>query len=174
LYDEKDEAQKMANQETSQEDRTPAVRKQPKPEQVWIALAHCYRTMSSVIERSFEKTGLSLTDFMLLEALMHKGPMTITEIQSSALLATGSMTAAVDRVESKGLIARTLSKSDRRVRVLELTAEGKALISSVFEGHSANLKEWMSVLSAEECGATFSSLRKLEKHLKTIDNTAPQ
>jgi MarR family 2-MHQ and catechol resistance regulon transcriptional repressor len=143
--------------------------KPPKPEHVWVALSHCYRAMSSLIERSFAETSLSLTDFMLLEALMHKGPLTITEIQASALLATGSMTAAVDRLEAKGLIVRTLSKKDRRARVLELTREGKAVISAAFQQHRENLKQWMSVLSADERAGTFASLRKLERQLKTID-----
>jgi DNA-binding MarR family transcriptional regulator len=106
--------------------------------------------MSSLIERSFLDSGLSLTDFILLEALLHKGSMTITEIQASALLATGSMTAAIDRLESKGLIARTLSKSDRRARVLQLTVQGKAVITRAYQEHSGDLKHWMSVLSADE------------------------
>src|ERR1700761_332285 len=132
--------------------------KQATPEQLWIAIAHCYRAMSSLIERSFQDSGLSLTDFMLLEGLLHKGSMTITEIQASALLATGSMTAAVDRLESRNLIVRTLSKSDRRARVLELTSEGRIIISAVFEQHTADLKQWMSVLSAEERSCAFTSL----------------
>ena len=148
--------------------------KQPRPEHLWVAIAHCYRAMSSLIERCFSETGLSLTDFMLLEALMHKGPLTITEIQASALLATGSMTAAVDRLESRNLIVRTLSKSDRRARVLELTSEGRIIISAVFEQHTADLKQWMSVLSADERSETFTSLRKLEKNLKAIDLDTPQ
>jgi MarR family 2-MHQ and catechol resistance regulon transcriptional repressor len=147
--------------------------KQATPEQVWIALAHCYRAMSSLIERSFLDSGLSLTDFMLLEALLHKGSMTITEIQASALLATGSMTAAVDRLESKGLIARTLSKSDRRARVLELTGQGKAVITLAYQEHSRDLKRWMSLLSADERGSTFTNLRKLEKQLKGIGRDSP-
>jgi MarR family transcriptional regulator, 2-MHQ and catechol-resistance regulon repressor len=147
--------------------------KQATPEQVWIALAHCYRAMSSLIERSFQDSGLSLTDFMLLEALLHKGSMTITEIQASALLATGSMTAAVDRLESKGLIARTLSKSDRRARVLQLTGQGKAVITLAYQEHSGDLKRWMSVLSADERANTFTNLRKLERQLKHIAMDTP-
>jgi MarR family 2-MHQ and catechol resistance regulon transcriptional repressor len=147
--------------------------KQATPEQVWIALAHCYRAMSSLIEWSFLDSGLSLTDFMLLEALLHKGPMTITEVQASALLATGSMTAAVDRLESKGLIARTLSKSDRRARVLQLTGQGKAVITLAYREHGADLKRWMSVLSADERANTFTNLRKLEKQLKSIGRDSP-
>jgi MarR family 2-MHQ and catechol resistance regulon transcriptional repressor len=147
--------------------------KQVAPEQVWIALAHCYRAMSSLIERSFLESGLSLTDFMLLEALLHKGSMTITEIQASALLAIGSMTAAVDRLESKGLIARTLSKSDRRARILQLTGEGTAVITRAYQEHSGDLKRWMSVLSADERASTFTNLRKLERQLKGIAVDTP-
>jgi MarR family 2-MHQ and catechol resistance regulon transcriptional repressor len=105
---------------------------------------------------------------MLLEALLHKGSMTITEIQASALLATGSMTAAVDRLESKGLIARTLSKSDRRARVLQLTGAGTVVITRAYQEHSGGLKRWMSVLSADERASTFTNLRKLERQLKGI------
>jgi len=147
--------------------------KQATPEQVWIAIAHCYRAMSSLIERRFQDSGLSLTDFMLLEGLLHKGSMTITEVQASALLATGSMTAAVDRLESKGLIVRTLSKSDRRARVLQLTGEGKAVITLAYHEHSRDLKRWMSVLSADEHASTFTNLRKLERQLKGIDIDTP-
>jgi MarR family transcriptional regulator, 2-MHQ and catechol-resistance regulon repressor len=104
---------------------------------------------------------------------LHKGSMTITEVQASALLATGSMTAAVDRLESKGLIVRTLSKSDRRARVLQLTGEGKAVITLAYEEHSRDLKRWMSALLADERASTFANLRKLERRLKGIDIDTP-
>lgn len=138
------------------------------PEQTWVALAHCYRAMSSLIEASFANAGLSLTDFMLLEALLHKGPLNITQLQASVLLATGSMTAAVDRLEVRGLVVRVFSAEDRRSRVLELTREGRAAIEPAYEQHSSQLKQWMAVLSAGERASTFASLRRLEKHLKAV------
>jgi MarR family 2-MHQ and catechol resistance regulon transcriptional repressor len=143
-----------------------ALRKRATPEQVWVALAHCYRTMSTHIEQSFVDAGLSLTDFMLLEALLHKGPMTITAIQEAVLLASGSMTAAVDRLATRGLIARTLSPRDRRARLLELTPEGRTVIETAYERHRGQLNQWMNGLSADERAVTFASLRKVEKHLK--------
>ena len=95
--------------------------------ELWIAVARVYRSLSAKIEASFEDAGLNLTDFMLLEALLHRGAMTITEIQHAALLATGSMTVAVDRLESKGLVVRALSTEDRRVRLLQLTEQVTSL-----------------------------------------------
>ena len=137
----------------------------PSPEQVWVALARAYRAVSTSVERQVAESGLVLTDFMLLEALLHKGPMTITEVQESALLATGSMTAAVDRLERKGLLARQSSERDRRARVLVLTPEGDARTRAVYAEHRAQLREWMGVLSPAERAATFAALRKLEQHL---------
>lgn len=163
----------MAERRQGEVKDTLQTRRQTTSEQVWVALARCYRSMSSLIEKSFVDEGLNLTDFMLLEALLHKGPMTITKIQAAALLATGSMTAAVDRLESKGLIVRTLSDQDRRARVLKLTQEGTTAIEAAYERHSAQLTHWMDALSAEERATTFACLRKLEKRLRAVDADAP-
>lgn len=138
----------------------------PSPEQLWVALARAYRAISVAVERNLTESGLGVSDFMLLEALLHKGPMTITEIQASVLLlATGSMTAAVDRLETKGLIERTFTRTDRRARVLQLTAEGRGRITAAYDEHKASLREWLRVLSAEERATTFAGLRKLEQQL---------
>src|ERR1700741_3806869 len=89
--------------------------------QLWIVLAKCHRALSRLVESTIEASGLCLSDFMVLEALLHKGPLTITEIQAKVLLASGSMTVAVDRVERKGLVVRKTTPGDRRARLLELT-----------------------------------------------------
>jgi MarR family 2-MHQ and catechol resistance regulon transcriptional repressor len=92
---------------------------------LWLVLARCHRALNRIAERSIEETGLGLTDFAALEALLHKGPLTITEIHGKVPLALGSMTAAIDRLEKKGLIIRTAARDDRRAKVLKLTPEGK-------------------------------------------------
>jgi MarR family 2-MHQ and catechol resistance regulon transcriptional repressor len=96
-----------------------------------------------------------------LEALLHKGPLTITEIQDKVRLASGSMTAAVDRLEKLGLIVRKSSPSDRRARVVELTAQGKRLAASCFERHAKDLEALMSALSEKEMEQLYGSLKKL-------------
>jgi len=85
---------------------------------LWLVLMRCHHALSKIAEQSIQESGLGLTDFVALEALLHKGPQTITEIQGRVLLASGSMTAAVDRLEEKGLIRRTSAPGDRRVKVL--------------------------------------------------------
>jgi MarR family 2-MHQ and catechol resistance regulon transcriptional repressor len=124
-------------------------------------LTRCYRVVSQIAERSIAATGLCLTDFAALEALRHKGPLTITEIQAKVLLASGSMTAAVDRLEQKGLVIRTSTPKDRRARVIELTPEGRRVVDDAFERHAADLEEAMSVLNAGEKQQLHELLKKL-------------
>src|ERR1700694_1674635 len=101
---------------------------------LWLVITKSYRVLSLLAEQSIANAGLCLTDFAALEALLHKGPLTISQIQEKVLLASGSMTAAVDRLERLGLVVRKASPSDRRARVVHLTAEGKRLAGSCFGG----------------------------------------
>src|SRR6202051_4967434 len=119
------------------------------------------RALSLLAAASIAKAGLCLTDFAALEALLHKGPLTISEIQDKVLLASGSMTAAVDRLEKLGLVVRKASPSDRRARVVELTPQGKRLAASCFEKHAKDLEALMSVLSEKERAQLYGSVKKL-------------
>src|SRR5437899_3528715 len=128
---------------------------------LWLVIAKSFRSLRLVAEQSIANTGLCLTDFAALEALLHKGPLTITQIQDKVRLASGSMTAAVDRLEKLGLVVRRASPIDRRARVVHLTAEGKRLAASSFERHAKDLEALMSALSQHDMEQLHGSLRKL-------------
>lgn len=128
---------------------------------LWIVLMRCHHALSKIAERSIEDTGLGLTDFVALEALLHKGPQTITEIQSRVLLASGSMTAAVDRLEEKGLLRRTSGPGDRRVKILKLTPAGKRIAEAAYGRHAAELESAMTILNPAEKQELRAILKKL-------------
>jgi MarR family transcriptional regulator, 2-MHQ and catechol-resistance regulon repressor len=128
---------------------------------LWLVIAKSYRALSLLAEQSIANTGLCLTDFVALEALLHKGPLTISEMQDKVRLASGSMTAAVDRLEKLGLVVRKSAPSDRRARVVELTVHGKRLATSCFERHAKDLEALMSVLSEREMEQLHGSLKRL-------------
>ena len=128
---------------------------------LWIVLARCHHALALLVERDITGLGLCLSDFMVLEALLHKGPLTISEIQAKVLLASGSMTAAVDRVESRGLVIRKASAGDRRARRIELTPEGRRLIAGAFREHARHLGEAMAVLNEKEKEQVYAGLKKL-------------
>jgi len=128
---------------------------------LWLVLMRCHRALSHVAELSIRNSDLGLTDFAVLEALLHKGPLTIGEIQSRVPLALGSMTATVDRLEERKLIRRTPSPDDRRARVLKLTPRGKAAVEEAFRRHAADLESAMAVLTSSEKRELRSLLKKL-------------
>ena len=128
---------------------------------LWIVLARCHHALNVLVERDIAGLGLCLSDFMVLEALLHKGPLTISEIQAKVLLASGSMTAAVDRVEVRGLAVRKSTPGDRRARRIELTDAGRHLIEEVFQQHERHLEDAVAVLDQQEKKQVYDGLKKL-------------
>jgi MarR family 2-MHQ and catechol resistance regulon transcriptional repressor len=124
-------------------------------------MARSHHALRLLAEQSIVNAGLCLTDFAALEALLHKGPLTISQIQDKVLLASGSMTAAIDRLETRGLVVRKSTLSDRRARIVELTQEGKRIAAAYFERHARDLEDLMSVLSPQEKRQVYASLKKL-------------
>jgi MarR family 2-MHQ and catechol resistance regulon transcriptional repressor len=99
--------------------------------------------MAAYVEQSVAGLGIGLSDFMILEALLHKGPMTMSALCDAVLIANASMTAAVDRLEKKQLVERVAHETDRRVRLVRLTAEGTALSKRLYARHLKDLEELM-------------------------------
>ena len=129
--------------------------------QLWWVMMRSSHAVRLLAEQSIANSGLCLTDFAALEALLHKGPLTITQIQEKVLLASGSMTAAIDRLENRQLVVRKSTASDRRARLIDLTPEGKRVAAERFERHARDLEEIMSVLSAKEKRQLYASLKKV-------------
>jgi MarR family 2-MHQ and catechol resistance regulon transcriptional repressor len=150
--------------------------KQSKPNaaQLWIVLARCHRAVSALVERSIADLGLCVSDFMVLEALLHKGPLTISQIQAKVLLASGSMTAAVDRLEKRSLVIRKTTAADRRARLLELTPAGRQMVERAFKEHSQDLERVMSVLDSDEREQLYAPLKKLGQFAAEALQTKPQ
>ena len=128
---------------------------------LWWVLARSHHSLRLLAERSIANTGLCLSYFGALEALMHKGPLTITEIQDKVILASGSMTVAIDRLEKMRLVVRKSTAKDRRARVVQLTPEGKRVASASFEKHAKDLEQVASILSEKDKTQLYESLKKL-------------
>ena len=113
---------------------------------------------------SIERTELGDSDFRVLEALLHKGPLPVNTLGPKVWLTPGSISVAVDRLVKRGLVSRKDHPGDRRVRQVELTAKGRALIIRGFHEHAAAMEEVFSVLSKNERLTLLRLLKKLGKH----------
>jgi MarR family 2-MHQ and catechol resistance regulon transcriptional repressor len=131
--------------------------------ETWLILWKSTRAIEAYAHQSIENLGLGLTDFAVLEALLHKGPLLISELGKVVLLTSGSMTAAIDRLEKQALVERHDDPSDRRVRLVHLTPKGNKLIKKAFAQHEADIDRLMSTMKGEERKLLAESLIKLRK-----------
>jgi MarR family transcriptional regulator, 2-MHQ and catechol-resistance regulon repressor len=128
---------------------------------LWVILARAHRSLASYVEACIANQGLCLSDFMVLEVLLHKGSMTISEIGDKVLLANASMTSAVDRLERRSFVFRASSDRDRRVRMVHLTDRGRTFISDLYARHVNDIEAVTSALSAREQIQLRALLKKL-------------
>jgi MarR family 2-MHQ and catechol resistance regulon transcriptional repressor len=132
---------------------------------LFVVLSRAAHAVGMRAQRDVEGRGLSLTDFGVMEALYHKGPLPLGEIGHRVLRQSGSITYAVDKLEARGWVRRQPSTDDQRVTFAELTCAGRELMDSVFPGHSETIAEIMAVLTPEEQETTITLLKRLGKSL---------
>jgi MarR family 2-MHQ and catechol resistance regulon transcriptional repressor len=128
---------------------------------VWLILWKAYEAMREHARAHIESLELCLSDFGVLEVLLHKGPTPVNAIGEKIGLTSGSITTAVDRLERKGLVERREDAGDRRARVVHPTAAGKKLITSAFAEHEAAMERAASGLTAVERTQFVALAKKL-------------
>jgi MarR family transcriptional regulator, 2-MHQ and catechol-resistance regulon repressor len=128
---------------------------------LWIVLSRAHAAIERHATASIAQHGLTLAEFGILEALYHKGPLQLGEVQRKILVSSGGITYLIDRLEAKGLVERRECPGDRRARFAALTDRGATLIARIFPEHSRALQRALSGLSLEEQRGTTDLLRAL-------------
>ena len=128
---------------------------------LFVVLSRAFGSVTDRLRGLPEANGLTDTEFGILEALLHKGPLLLGEVQRKILLTSGGVTYTVDRLEEKGLVERQACPTDRRARYAALTPKGRALINKAFPVHAERIEETLSALSAREQDDAIELLRKL-------------
>jgi MarR family 2-MHQ and catechol resistance regulon transcriptional repressor len=128
---------------------------------LWLVLWKAHHELLRHAERHIHSLGLGFSDFAVLEALLHKGSAPVNTIGERVHLSSGSITAAIDRLERKSLVARGADPSDRRARVVCLTAAGRTLIECAFRDHAVAMEAASGALSAYERTVAVALLKKL-------------
>src|SRR5438874_12941852 len=117
---------------------------------LWLVMMKAHRTLQRLAIRSIELSEVGLSDFAVLEMLLHKGPQPVNEIGRRIELTSGAITTAVDRLESRRLVTREAHPSDRRARIVRLTAAGEEDASRIFVLQEAGMDLAASGLSENE------------------------
>src|SRR6266545_8347863 len=102
---------------------------------LWLVMMKAHRALGRLATQSIESLEVCLSDFGIMELLLHKGPQPVNEIGRRIELTSGAITTAVDRLESRGLVTREAHENDRRARIVCLTARGREQAAKVFAAH---------------------------------------
>jgi MarR family 2-MHQ and catechol resistance regulon transcriptional repressor len=135
---------------------------------LWLILMKAHRALAQVDARSIAASKLGLSDFAVLEILLHKGTLPVNTIGRQVMLTSGSITTAIDRLQEKGLVRRQACPDDRRVTFVTLTATGRALIRRVFKVHADRLETLFEPLSESERSTLAKLLKKLGKYAEKL------
>lgn len=128
---------------------------------VWLILWKAAQAVQQNAARSVAALGLGISDFAVLEVLLHRGPQPVNVIGKKVFLTSGSITSAIDRLESKRLVSRTADTHDLRSRIVDLTPRGRKLIQHAFARHALDIEETMAILKPRERMQLTHLLKKL-------------
>lgn len=135
---------------------------------LWVVLARTFVAISRHAEADVAQDGLTLAEFGILEALLHKGRLRVGELQEKVLVTSGGTTYLVDRLAARGLVRRADCAEDRRVRYVELTPEGEALARASFDRHAGRIALALSGLTPEEQELATRLLRTLGRRAAAL------
>ncbi|WP_172248354.1 MarR family winged helix-turn-helix transcriptional regulator [Bacillus haikouensis] len=135
---------------------------------LFIVLSRAYKALNEEINKNIQENGLNPTEFAVLELLYHKGDQPLQQIGGKILLASGSITYVVDKLEQKGYLKRVACPKDRRVTYAQISETGRSLIDRIFPNHEARIHELMSALSPEEKDDAINLVKKLGLSIKDL------
>ena len=130
---------------------------------VFIVLSRAYRAVSDYTNKYIQASGVNPTEFAVLELLYHKGEQPLQHIGDKILLASGSITYVVDKLETKQLLKRVSCPTDRRVTYAQITEKGKEFLEGIFPEHQERIEHLMNELTTDEKATVIELLKKIGK-----------
>lgn len=126
-----------------------------------VVLARAMSSIARHTEAHVTRHDLTGAEFGVLEALYHKGPLLLGELQRSVLVSSGGTTFLMDRLEKRGLVERRPCATDRRARYAALTPAGRQLMQRIFPGHAEVIRRALSGLGVADQRKAIQLLRTL-------------
>ena len=127
----------------------------------YVKLLRASKAVLARIEPGLARDGLTATQLGVLEAILHKGPLSQRELGRKVLTSAGNMTDLLDKLAARGLVRRARVAGDRRSVRVELTPCGRDLIVDLFPRHALDIAAAMGELDPAELRQLGTLLRKL-------------
>lgn len=139
---------------------------------LWIVLARAYRAVEDQAAADAARHGLTLAEFGVLEALHHRGPLLLGDLQRRILVSSGGITYLVNRLERRGLVRREHCAEDGRARYAKLTPRGVALVKRAFPEHAEVIADALGGLPRADQRDAVRLLRALGHHAAGLQGTS--
>ena len=133
----------------------------------FVKLIRAAESVSGAVHKDLLSNGLTVSQFGILEALYHLGPMLQKDLAVKILKSPGNITMVIDNLAKRGLIVREKSASDRRASVISATHEGSRLIAAIFPAHADRIRKTMSALTQKELEDLGRLLKKLGRSISS-------
>lgn len=127
----------------------------------YVKLARAADAVHHRINAHLQAHDLTTSQFGVLEAIYHLGPLQIGELGSKILKSSGNMTLVIDNLIKRDLVYREQLPTDRRCIQIHLTAAGAALVAQLWEPHARGVVDAFAVLTAEEQRQLAALCKKL-------------
>lgn len=127
---------------------------------LFVKLMRATNTSSSRVHEHLKDDNLTVSQFGVLEAVYHLGPLSQSELGNKILKSNANLTTVVDSLEKKMLVERERASDDRRRVTVKLTESGKELISRVFPRHALVVTNELAFLSDQDRDILEKLLRK--------------
>lgn len=129
----------------------------------YVKLMRGMEALTSATHKHLDLYGITTSQFGVMEALFHLGPLCQKDLAQKILKSPGNLTTVIRNLMQQGLVERTRSKSDRRYVRISLTEKGEDLIAAVFPAHAQGMRDALADFTDEELKALITLGRKLAR-----------
>ena len=116
----------------------------------YVKLMRAAESITSRVHKHLSSVGLTVSQFGVLEAIYHLGPLSQKDLGRKILRSSGTITMVIDNLEKRRLVRRERDTSDRRIFIVHLTGEGQKLIRKIFPSHATLIAAELSVLNTAD------------------------
>lgn len=127
----------------------------------YVKLVRASESVHAHATQGLSEENLTPTQFAVLDALYHRGPLCPSDIARKILKTSGNLTMVVNNLVRCRLVRRSRDARDRRMVMIDLTVKGRTLIRRLFPRHARQIVEAMSTLTPVEQQQLAGLCRKL-------------
>jgi MarR family 2-MHQ and catechol resistance regulon transcriptional repressor len=128
---------------------------------VFVRMSRATQAVQKRASNIFSKGGLTTSQFAVIEALYHKGDLTVNEIIQSILTTSGNITVVITNLQKSQLVEKSINPEDKRSCLISITEKGKKKVEEIFPKYLKDLEERLDILSVEEKQYLTNILKKI-------------